>query len=71
MGTMITQYQADDGAIFATEAEMIAHEQAMDQARVLAWIESVPQWPRGEAARAMRLVLKFLEHERCMQQALR
>lgn len=69
MGTLITQYQADDGAIFATEAEMVAHEQAMDEARVRAWIESAPEWPRGEAARATRLVLKFLEHERLIQQS--
>lgn len=69
MGTVITQYQADDGVIFATETEMVAHEKSLDEARVRTWVESIPEWPRGEAARATRLVLKFLEHERLMQQS--
>lgn len=66
---MITQYQADDGAIFATEAEMMSHEQALDAARIEAWIGSVESFPRGEAARAARLVRAFLDYERRYAQA--
>ena len=64
MGRTITQYQADDGAIFATEAEMLAHEASMEAGRIDAWIEAVPDWSRGEAARARRLVGDFLAYAR-------
>lgn len=64
MGRTITQYQADDGTVFATEAEMLNHEAGLEAQRIDAWIEAVGDWSRGEAARARRLVADFLAFER-------
>jgi hypothetical protein len=64
MGRTITQYQADDGAVFSTEAEMLDHEASLEGARIDRWIDAVPNWSRGESARARRLVADFLAYER-------
>lgn len=64
MGRTITQYQADDGAVFSTEVEMLEHESGLDAGRIDAWIEAVGDWSRGESARARRLVADFLAFER-------
>jgi hypothetical protein len=64
MGQMITKFQADDGQVFDTQAEMDAHEGEAYGRRVESWISAVGDWPRGEAARARRLVVGFLCFER-------
>ena len=64
MGRQIIQYQADDGAVFATEDLMLAHEASIEAQRVDRWIDAVGDWSRGESARARRLVADFLAFER-------
>jgi hypothetical protein len=64
MGKPITQYQSDDGEIFPTREAMDRHEAAQDLVRIDAWIASVADWPRGEMARARRLVADFVAFER-------
>jgi len=65
MGKPITMYQAEDGSIHATEAEMDARDELLrGHARIEAFIEATDAWPRGEAARARRLIAAFLEFER-------
>ena len=65
MGQPITMYRADDGSIHATEAEMDARDVLLrGHARIEAFIEAEASWPRGEAARARRLIAAFLAFER-------
>ena len=65
MGQPITMYRADDGSIHATEAEMDARDELLrGHARIEAFIEAEASWPRGEAARARRLIAAFLAFER-------
>ena len=58
------RWQADDGAEFGTEGEMQTYEAGLDAGRIDRWIDAVPTWTRGEAARARRLVADFLAWER-------
>ena len=64
MGKQIIQWAADDGAVFATEDLMLAHEAGIEAQRVDRWIDAVGDWSRGESARARRLVADFLAFER-------
>jgi len=65
MGHPITMYRADDGSIHATEAEMHARDELLrGLARIEAFIEAGDTWPRGEAARARRLIAAFFDFER-------
>jgi hypothetical protein len=64
MGERIVMYRADDGAVFDTEAGMLAHEASLDAGRIDRWVDAVGNWSRGEAARARRLVADFLAFER-------
>jgi hypothetical protein len=57
-------FRADDGAVFDTEAGMLAHEASLDAGRIDRWVDAVGNWSRGEAARARRLVADFLAFER-------
>ena len=52
MGRQIIQWAADDGAVFATEDLMLAHEAGIEAQRVDRWIDAVGDWSRGESARA-------------------
>ena len=64
MGKQIVKWAADDGVIFDTQDLMLAHEVEIDAQRVDRWIDAVGDWPRGESARARRLVADFLAFER-------
>jgi hypothetical protein len=64
MGKQIIQWAADDGAVFASEDLMLAHEAGIEAQRVDRWIDAVGNWSRGESARARRLVADFLAFER-------
>ena len=65
MGQPITMYRADDGSIHATEAEMDARDELLrGHARIEAFIEAEASWPRGEAARARRMIAAFMAFER-------
>ena len=58
------RWQADDETEFRTEGEMQTYEAGLDAGRIDRWIDAVPTWARGEAARARRLVADFLAFER-------
>jgi hypothetical protein len=65
MGRPITMHQANDGSIFATETEMLAHDEVLvGLARIEAFIAARTDWSRGEPARARRILTDFLAFER-------
>ena len=64
MGHSVLRWVADDGSEHHTEGEMLAHEAGLDAGRIDRWVDAVATWPRGEAARARRLVADFLAFER-------
>jgi hypothetical protein len=57
-------YRADDGSIHETEDLMTAQDAVLrDMRRIECFIESTDSWPRGEAARARRLIGAFMAFE--------
>jgi hypothetical protein len=58
-------FRADDGSIHSNEDDMKAADRAYaDAQRIAGYLASVTDWPRGEAARAERLISGFLAWER-------